>query len=29
MPEWAIIIVFIAAYFAIMGWILPAMGVPT
>jgi hypothetical protein len=29
MPEWAIIIVFIAAYVAIVRWILPAMGVPT
>jgi hypothetical protein len=29
MPEWVIMIIFIAAYVAVMRWILPAMGVPT
>jgi hypothetical protein len=29
MPEWAKILLAIAAYFAVMKWILPRLGVPT
>ena len=29
MPEWLIIVLCIAAYFALMQWILPRLGVPT
>jgi hypothetical protein len=29
MPEWLSILLFAAAYFAIMKWVLPRFGVPT
>jgi hypothetical protein len=29
MPGWAIIILFIAAYFVLMRWVLPKLGVQT
>lgn len=29
MPEWLAPILFVAAYVAIMRWVLPAAGVPT
>jgi hypothetical protein len=29
MPEWLLMIFFVVGYFALMRWILPAMGVPT
>jgi len=29
MPEWIKIVLAVAAYFAIMKWVLPRFGVPT
>jgi hypothetical protein len=29
MPEWAAIVAFIAAWFALQRWVLPKLGVPT
>ncbi len=29
MPEWLLILLFVAGYFAVMKWILPRFGVPT
>lgn len=29
MPEWIIIILVLAAYYAVMRWMLPWLGVPT
>ena len=29
MPEWLLIVLFFAAYLAIMRWVLPRFGVPT
>jgi hypothetical protein len=29
MPEWLLIVLCVAAYFALTQWILPRMGVPT
>lgn len=29
MPDWLLIVLFLAGYFALMRWVLPAAGVPT
>ena len=29
MPEWLILVFGLAAYFAVMKWVLPRLGVPT
>jgi len=29
MPDWLVLIFFVAAYFALMKWVLPRLGVPT
>ena len=29
MPEWLVMILFVVGYFALMRWVLPAVGVPT
>jgi hypothetical protein len=29
MPEWVVVILLLAAYFAVMRWVLPRLGVPT
>jgi hypothetical protein len=29
MPDWLIIVLLFAAYFAVMKWVLPRFGVPT
>lgn len=29
MPEWLLILILLVGYFALMRWVLPAMGVPT
>jgi hypothetical protein len=29
MPEWLWLLLFFAAYFAVMRWLLPRLGVPT
>jgi hypothetical protein len=29
MPEWLILVLIVAVYFALQWWILPALGVPT
>jgi hypothetical protein len=29
MPDFLIVILFIAAYFVLLKWVLPALGVPT
>lgn len=28
-PDWAVPVLFLAAYFVIMRWVLPSVGVPT
>jgi hypothetical protein len=29
MPEWLVLVLFVAGYFAVMKFILPKLGVPT
>jgi hypothetical protein len=29
MSNWLVILIFLATYIALMGWILPRLGVPT
>jgi hypothetical protein len=29
LPDWAVPVLFLAAYFVIMRWVLPSVGVPT
>ncbi len=29
MPEWLVMILFVVGYFALIRWVLPAVGVPT
>jgi hypothetical protein len=29
MPDWLILTLFMAGYFAVMRWVLPKLGVPT
>jgi hypothetical protein len=29
MPEWLVLLLFVAGYFAVMKWVLPRFGVPT
>ena len=29
MPEWLLLVVFLAGYLVLMKWVLPALGVPT
>lgn len=29
LPDWAVPVLFLAAYFVIMRWLLPSIGVPT
>ena len=29
MPEWLVMVLVVAAYFGIMKWVLPKLGVPT
>ncbi len=29
MPEWLVLAAVLAAYFAVMKWVLPRLGVPT
>ncbi len=29
MPEWLLVLLFLAGYFAVMKWVLPRFGVPT
>jgi hypothetical protein len=29
MPEWLVMVVVVIGYFALVRWVLPAMGVPT